>query len=255
MSAELSQKTGTPSEMGSGRAARNPRQLLLMAVAVTLVLNYIPYADILLYPLRLFVTFIHESGHALAAIASGGSVEAMRVFSNGEGVTGIRVAPWWAWFSLSGGYLGTTVFGACLLLFTRVWRKGNTGRAALYLTAGWVLLATILWVSNPITNMFTLVVGLLLTAILMALGRFLSPRVADFVAAFLEVECCLNALTDLRILLYLTTNTNRDNDAVFMSHAYGGPPAMWAVLWAGMALGILGVAFWSYWRAAEKHEP
>src|ERR1051326_3862110 len=99
----------------SERAAGNTRAILLIATLVTLALNYLPYSEIVLYPLRLFVTFVHESGHAIAAIVSGGDVASLHVSPNGEGVTWVQVAPWWAWLSLSGGYLGTAVFGALLL--------------------------------------------------------------------------------------------------------------------------------------------
>ena len=43
---------------------------LLMATAATLALWYVPYSNYILYPLRLFVTFLHESGHALAGAAT-----------------------------------------------------------------------------------------------------------------------------------------------------------------------------------------
>ena len=35
--------------------------LLLLATAITVALYFIPLADYLVYPIRLFVTFIHES--------------------------------------------------------------------------------------------------------------------------------------------------------------------------------------------------
>src|SRR5579883_3155868 len=116
--------TSAPPDAGSSGAAA--RRLLALATLATLVLWWAPYSNVILYPIRLFVTFVHESGHALMAIATGGSVESLTVRSNGSGVTmtlgGIP------WLVLSGGYLGSTVFGALLLQVGRISRSANWGR-------------------------------------------------------------------------------------------------------------------------------
>ena len=49
---------------------------LLVATALTIVISYMPFGEFVVYPLRLFVTFIHEGGHALAALLTLGSVHA-----------------------------------------------------------------------------------------------------------------------------------------------------------------------------------
>ena len=43
--------------------------LLIIATVITIVLWFIPFADYLVYPIRLFVTFIHEASHALIDVA------------------------------------------------------------------------------------------------------------------------------------------------------------------------------------------
>src|ERR1051326_4329094 len=131
---------------------RDTRGLLLLASLLTLGLWFVPYSDYLLYPLRLFITFIHESGHALAAIISGGSVESLHVDPSGSGGTWTRVLPILALLTLSAGYLGTTIFGALMLQVGRFTRWHNAGRVALYIAAGWILLITVLWAHNPFNN-------------------------------------------------------------------------------------------------------
>jgi hypothetical protein len=255
MNSNLTGKSGLPASFqpkGSGDKSDvlwQSRSLLLIASAITVALMFLPYSNILLYPLRLFVTFVHESGHAMAAIISGGSVESLTVSPNGEGLTMTRGTPWFAWLVLSGGYLGTTIFGALLLQVGRLKRWQNAGRATLYAAAAFLLTVTLLWGhSNP----FTLLAGIVLAALIGGLARFSTPRVADFIASFLAVQCCLNALGDLRILLYLTTNTHVDNDAVFMQQQYLLPAVFWASLWAVMAVIILALALRSYWRGTEE---
>jgi hypothetical protein len=237
-------------------AQSRSRALLLTATLITLILQFLPYpyGNLLTYPLRLFVTFIHESGHALAAILSGGQVESLTISPDGSGLTRTYNPFWAGWLVLSGGYLGTTLFGALLLQVGRLSRWQNAGRVTLYAAAGFLLGVTLLWGhANP----FTLVTGVILAGVLWVLARLCTPQAANFIASFLAVQCCLNALGDLRILLTLTTQyPGRDNDALFMQQQYLLPAAFWAALWAVMAVIILALALRSYWRGtairAEK---
>jgi len=235
------------------RAVRDNLLLLLFATVATVILNFLPYNHIILYPLRLFVTFIHESGHAFASVITGGSVDSLTVSPNGEGLTITRGPGWAAWLTLSGGYLGTTIFGAALLHFGSFRRWKSAGRVTLYAASAYLLFITLVWVRNPILNPFTFFTGLILAGILWTLGRFSSAKVADFLASFLAVQCCINALTDLRILFTLTTTApGRDNDAVFMQQHYGLPATFWAVLWAAIALLIVGASLFRVFRAAVR---
>ena len=69
------------------RDARPQVRTLMVAAAITFVLWLIPFADVLTYPFRLFVTFIHEGGHAIAALLTGNSVASLSVASDGSGLT------------------------------------------------------------------------------------------------------------------------------------------------------------------------
>jgi hypothetical protein len=60
--------------------------LLLIATALTIALWFVPYAEYLVYPVRLFVTFVHESSHALVAVLTGGSVQSLTISADGSGV-------------------------------------------------------------------------------------------------------------------------------------------------------------------------
>lgn len=238
-------KSGLLQETKSQATAQTSRKTLLWASLITLALWFVPYSDFALYPLRLFITFLHESGHALAAVATGGQVVSLSVSPNTSGLTKTMASPLWMWLIYSGGYLGTTVFGALLLQVGRLHRWQHAGRATLYVAASFMVGATVLWVRDP----FTLGVGVFLAVALFGLAKILPPRAADFAAAFLAVQCSLNALGDLRILINLTANHLGDNDAVFMARMYGLPSVLWATLWAAMAVVILLVALRSYFRA------
>jgi hypothetical protein len=103
--------------------------LALIAFVVALALWQMQGLFFLTYPLRLFVTLIHELGHGLAAIVTGGSFEHFNVTKSGAGVAyttgGARVV------IIQAGYLGTALFGAVLLYLTNKVRQ--PGRIAVVL--------------------------------------------------------------------------------------------------------------------------
>ncbi|WP_415810761.1 M50 family metallopeptidase [Litorimonas haliclonae] len=67
----------------------------------------------LLYPVRLFVTFLHEFGHAFGALISGGSVEYIRINPDSGGLTVTRGGS--PGLIILGGYLGSVFFGNMLV--------------------------------------------------------------------------------------------------------------------------------------------
>src|SRR5690349_24358489 len=100
--------------------ARPQAMTLLVAASLSVVLWFIPYAEILTYPFRIFVTFIHEGGHAIAALLTGNSVSSLSVATNASGETyttqGGLISQV---FISSAGYLGAMAFGGLLLVLIR----------------------------------------------------------------------------------------------------------------------------------------
>ena len=90
---------------------------LVLATFVSIALWFVPYAWVGVYPFRLFVTFIHEGGHAVAAILTGGSVEKMVIYADASGETytvgGIAL------LIASAGYLTSAAYGATMLAMSR----------------------------------------------------------------------------------------------------------------------------------------
>ncbi|MCA1573304.1 MAG: M50 family metallopeptidase [Acidobacteria bacterium] len=97
--------------------ARPQAMTLLAAAVISIVLWFIPFAEVLTYPFRIFVTFIHEGGHAIAALLTGNSVGSLSVAMNASGETyttqGGLVSQT---FVASAGYLGSMAFGGLLLV-------------------------------------------------------------------------------------------------------------------------------------------
>lgn len=232
--------------------ARPQAKTLLLATLLTFVLWFIPFADLLAYPFRIFVTFIHEGGHALAAVLTGNSVRSLTVSPNASGEVLATGGGWLApLFISSAGYLGATLYGALLLFLIR---RSIAARAVLLGSAGLILTLTLgygLW--NP----FTLVSGVLLTLGLVAAAKYLRPRAATFLMSFLAVQCVLNAIFDLKTLLILSSPFATEaahTDAANMAAATGIPAFFWSFVWIALALVVLSLAMRTYATARRASD-
>ena len=114
--------------------------------------------QIILYPINLLVTFLHEFGHALGAILTGGSVQALQVSEDGSGFTktigGVRGV------ILMGGYVGSAVFGN--LLFYIGARKPRIAHITLYVLASLMLISGFIWFNSLFTTGLLIVFALVL---------------------------------------------------------------------------------------------
>jgi len=236
--------------------ARPQVATLLAATALSVLLWFIPYAELLTYPFRIFVTFVHEGGHALASLLTGGSVLSLSVSTDGSGrVYSMAGGPLALMFVSSAGYLGAMSFGALLLVLIR---RALAARAVLAASGAFILLLTVvfgflapLWnLSMP--GLFTLVAGVALPLGLFAAARLLGARAATFLVAFLAIQCVLNAVFDLKTLLFLSALTGEHSDAANMAAATGLPQLFWALFWMGVAFVILSLALRAYAVRGEK---
>lgn len=211
----------------------------LMAAAIVFIVWNIPQLGFLLYPFRLFVTFVHEAGHSVMAVFSGGQVVGFEVFANGTGIATTRGGN--ALLIIPGGYLGAAFFGAAL--FYLVNRAHVTRLISLVLGTLLILISLYLRATN-----IALVVGVLFGLALIALSLRASLGLNLLVLNILAILTGLNAVLDL---VYLASNSTIAlgtvvNDAAAFSRAFAPfvPPAFWAAAWALMALAMMGAAVW-----------
>jgi hypothetical protein len=240
--------------VGIANDARPQATTLLVAAAISMALWFIPFAELLNYPFRLFVTFIHEGGHALAALLTFNSVQSLSVAMNASGETYTTNGGLFSQMLISSaGYLGSMAFGALLLVLIR---KAIAARIVLAGSALLVLGLTLIFgLIKPIIAggvlsgiPFTIVAGVLLSAGLFAIARFASARVAGFFVSFLAVQCVLNALLDLKTVFFMSSPLapSAQTDAVNMANATHIPAIFWTILWIAIAFGILWFAMRLY---------
>ncbi|MDQ7779945.1 MAG: M50 family metallopeptidase [Planctomycetota bacterium] len=192
MSPDLYGKTPSASPPSSGyvphKGVGGPYgcSLVLLFLAAFLLWN-----TVFMYPLRLLVVLMHESGHALAAILTGGRVVSITITPQEAGVA--VTAGGWRLLILCSGYLGSVIFGALLLRATVV---PKLREVLLEIMAAGVLAVMLFFVGWADT--FTLVYCIAAAIVLFLVGVKTRPAVEYFIVRFVAVASCLFAFLDLR---------------------------------------------------------
>lgn len=221
--------------------------IALIAFALAFIAWNLPQLDFVLYPLRLFVTFVHETGHGLAALVTGGSIGRLEVFSNGSGIAttmnGTRA------IILPAGYLGAALFGAALFYLANTFFFSRTLSLVL---AVMIAVVAVLYTDFPSTAWLVGVgFALVLAVIAWKVGRNFNLLVLNLLA----VITGLNAVMDLVGLVNFSNSTLGAirNDAAAFSQEIAPmiPPAVWAIVWAILAVLILGAAV--YYSLIRRH--
>ncbi len=237
---------------------------LLIATVLSIAFWFIPFAEFLMYPFKLFVTFIHEGSHVLASIVTTSGVASLRVSPDTSGV--VLASPHSSIASLiisSAGYLGAAAYGALLLVLIR---RAVAARAVLVGSAVFVLVMALFFgfvlpLMNALTPdvswagiPFTVISGVIIAGGLIAIAKYASQWFVNFFLSFLAVQCILNALSDLKTVAYLSspfTSGQVHTDAANMYVVTGVPPFVWTLIWIGVSFVLLTFALRIY--AVKKY--
>jgi len=223
---------------------------LLLSVGLAAAVCVFLWHTLAVYPLRLLVTLMHESGHAVAAVLVGGAVDSVTISPSAGGLTHSRIPPSMlrSMIVSSAGYVGSSVAGACLLAAVG---RMRSGRVLLGMLVAWTAAVAVLWVpflppeagaamakatgSSRTDGLFTLAfaVG---TAGALGLLAWKGPVWLRRVAlVWIATASCLAALEDIKNLFgYGLGGSSSDADA--MSRMTHIPAGFWAALWMLLAL-------------------
>jgi hypothetical protein len=200
-------------------------------LAVCLGVSLTPWGAQALYPFTLFTTWVHECGHALAAVLLGGSVASVTIEPDTSGLTrslvpASRLA---RGIIASAGYLTASIVGCFLLAATRAERRA---RPILWGIGVFMLLTLVLW----IRNLFGALVVVAWAVALLAIARQRTARgFASFVLSVLGIQVALNAVFNIRVLFLV----DGPSDAQTMARLFLAPAWFWASLWMAMSIAML----------------
>ena len=192
------------------------------------------------YPLKIFVVLLHEASHALAAVATGGSLSHITLDPRQGGATWTMGGS--AFLTLSAGYLGSLGWGALMTEAARArrirsdWVVGFIGGTVVALTA--------LFVRNP----FGIGFGLLFGAALVGVSRKLSAAVNRSLLLTLGLTSSLYAILDIKS--DILDRPHLRSDAFMLSELTGIPTVAWGVIWIAVALVVTFLLFRRAYRQA-----
>lgn len=208
--------------------------------------------DTIMIPLRLFVTYVHEAGHSLAALLTGGRIVGFQVSADGSGVAytagGSRA------LVISAGYLGSAAFGA--LLFFIVNRLPRWVNPISFLLGGAMILFTVMFARPDSTGSpLALIVGVAFGFLLVFMGWKASDWLTVLALNLLAIMTSLTAVLDVwGDLVTYGEAFNRfgvRTDAVAFSQEVMPilPPVAVGVIWSALAvLMLLASVYYAVWK-------
>jgi hypothetical protein len=217
------------SELHPGRAA-----LLAGVTAVGLLFWDSPA----LLPFKLLSVMGHETGHAVAALIAGGSVDSVTLRPNESGQCLSRIPESFVAKVLvySGGYVGSALIAVVLLVLTF---RFDARRLVLAAACGWLALMGVLTARDAFTLAFCAVMALAFAAG----ARWLPDGLVGVLNLFIAGFAALYALVDLKDDLW-NGAVRSQSDAQLLADVTIVPAVVWAAAWTLVSVAALALGAW-----------
>jgi hypothetical protein len=204
---------------------RSSRLWLPLGLAIVFVVFF--DSDVV-YPFRLFVVFLHEIGHAVAALVTGGEVVKIGLGRDEGGVCVTRGGV--PFIVLNAGYLGSLLFGALFLLLGA---RRHRSAPVVATIGAFTVLAALVYVRTWFGFAYTLVAGLLLLLVAVKLR----PAASEWLLAAIGSMSMLYAVAD--IASDVIFRHPGASDAAALARLTGIPALVWGFVWIGISLAVL----------------
>ena len=196
--------------------------LVLIFIGIVFLWN-----TLFVYPLKIFVVFMHEVSHGLAAIATGGRILEIQINpqQGGHALTQGGSRFW----TLTAGYLGSLLWGGIILLLAARTRFDKA--ISILIGVGMVAISIGFGEST-----FTYLFGIGFGVALIAIGFYLPEAVNDWVLRIIGVTSCLYAILDIKS--DVLDRSSLRSDARMLSEITGIATEVWGALWILIAIAL-----------------
>jgi len=202
-----------------------PRRLVLpLAIAAATLLLW---GTFVVYPFRLFVVFLHEISHGIAAVLTGGSIVSIGMSDEG-GVCLTRGG--WRLLILNAGYLGSLLWGALFLLLgaRRAWARSIVGAVGVF-----TLVVTLAYVRTWFGFLYGLAAGLVLVVV----AARLKPALSETLLAAIGATSVLYAIWDVAADVLVVHSGQ--SDAAALARLTLVPAIVWGAAWIAISVVVL----------------
>ncbi len=223
------------------------RYIALLLIFIIIVFLW---DTLFVYPLKIFVVFMHEVSHGLAAIVTGGRVVEIQVNpqQGGHALTQGGSRFW----TLTAGYLGSLLWGGLILLLAA---RTHFDKVISVLIGVGMVAITIGFTEGESPSFFgihffkdgnfiaygdspsfTYLFGVGFGAVLIAIGLFLPEVANDWMLRTIGVTSCLYAILDIKS--DVLDRSHLRSDARMLSEVTPLPTMFWGILWILIAIGL-----------------
>lgn len=209
--------------------------LLLIFIGIVLLWN-----TVVIYPLKIFVVFMHEVSHGVASIATGGSIVEIEVNPQQGGHARTRGGS--RFWTLTAGYLGSLLWGGLILLLAA---RTHLDKAISVLIGIGMVAVTIGFGSDTFTYLFGIGFGV----VLILFGFFLPEVVNDWTLRIIGVTSCLYAILDIKS--DVLDRSEVPSDARMLAEEYGMTTEFWGIVWIVIAIGL---TFWFLYISGKSSD-
>jgi hypothetical protein len=215
---------------------KSHQKRLLIVASLVFVAWFVPVMQLFTLPLQFLYTHLHEIGHAIAAMITGGSGIWITVHADGSGLTSS-----WGGSQLvmsPAGYVGATAMGAGVLALSRTKEGARDAIVGLFIV---LLAGLVLWVRGDVVGITT-AVGLI--GVLFVLAR--QSWVQD-VAQFIGLYMCAASVQAVMQTMNLNPLAYQQNDAQILQEATGIPAIVSAFVWTGISFALAWLGLRRAW--------
>ncbi len=196
--------------------------LILIFIVISLL-----WGTVVLYPLKIFVVFMHEVSHGLAAYLTGGRIVEIEVNPQQGGHALTKGGN--KFLILTAGYLGSLIWGGVILLMAA---RTHFDKAISVLIGIGMVGITIGFGSDTFTYLFGVFFGI----VLIACGLFLPEVANDWILRVIGITSCLYAILDIKS--DILDRPHLRSDAYMLAELTKLPIMFWGILWIVIAIGL-----------------
>jgi hypothetical protein len=244
------------SDLSGTFSSKSRAGVIVLLVLASFILPHIPLLNLIAMPISSFTTTIHEMGHAIACLLTGGQVSGISIVSDGEGHGGLTYCMGgWPLIYAQAGYITTALVGSAMIWVGRYPRLSKgvlVAIGAAFAVAGSTFMFETILRGQILSGLGSMLIALAIGGGIVFVALKLNFYWANLLLLFLGVQTALNAVNDDGILIMQAFGMfgNTWSDASNMQNMTGIPAAVWALAWTGFAVVLLFITLKSSLKKA-----